>query len=162
MFESLNQYQFLLAALNLIVLYVILKKILFKPVTEFMEKRTKSIESSIEEAKRKLSEAEELHRAYEEQLRLAKADAKGIVDDATRQAGHTAQQIIDEAKKQAGDLLKQARAEMEEEHRRMLLAVRSEVAGLALAAAARVVQANMNTAGNRALVDQFLKETGEA
>jgi F-type H+-transporting ATPase subunit b len=44
----------------------------------------------------------------------------------------------------------------------MLKELRSQVAGLALAAASRVIEANMNTESNKNLVDKFIDEAGAA
>ena len=162
MLESLNQYQFIFAALSLIILYIILRKILFKPVMTFMDNRTKSIQDAIDESERQKAEAEKLRQQYEAQMKTAKAEGERIRSEATADAGRTADKLIEEAKQTAHAMLADARAEIENERMKMLKEVRSEVASLALQAASKVLEADVNNENSRALVDKFLDEAGVA
>lgn len=162
MLESLNAYKFILAAVNLIILYLILRKILFKPVTEFMENRTKAIQDSIEDAQNQISEAEEYKRRYEEQLKAARADGEKIIDEAVQKAAREYDRLIAEAKHEAQAIRTLARDDIQREHAQMLKEVSSQVAGLAIAVASKVIEANMDTASNKVLVDKFIDEAGVA
>lgn len=162
MLESLDAYKFIVVALNLIILYVVLRKILFKPVTEFMENRTKSIKDSIESAEKAKSEAEDLKRKYDEQLKTARTEGQKLIDDARARAGTEHERLVAEAKAEAEKILAQAREEIERERKEMLKDIRGQVAGLALAAASKVIEANMDTESNKALVDRFIDEAGAA
>jgi F-type H+-transporting ATPase subunit b len=160
--ESLNGYQFIIEALNLIILYVVLRKILFKPVTEFMENRSRSIQNSIEDAQRQKEEASELKSQYERQIRGARADGEKIVSEAMERAERVSEGMIDEAKKEAQLLISNANKQIEKDREQMLRNVRSEVVGLAIMAASKVIEANMDTEDNRVLVAKFLEEVSVA
>ena len=164
MFDSLdlNQYKFILVALTLVLFYVVLRRVLFKPVTEFMENRTKSIKDSIENAEKAKSEAGELKAKYEEQLKSARSEGERLVEEARARAGREHDRLVTEAKSEAEKILAQAREEIERERKEMLRDIRGQVAGLALAAASKVIEANMDTESNRALVDRFIDEAGAA
>jgi len=88
-------------------------------------------------------------------MKEAKQEAAGIVDQANKRAN----QIVDEAKVQArteGDRLKvAAEAEIEQEINRAKEALRTAVAGLALAGAEKVLEASIDDKANRALVDNL-------
>jgi len=160
--ESLNYYKFILAALNLIILYVVLRKVLFKPVTEFMEKRTRSIQESLDHAAAENADALALKQSYEEQLKTAESRGEMIVHEAVQKASREYDQIIENARKEAEAILEAARVRAEREKEQTLRDIRSQVAGLALAAASKVLEANMDTERNRALVDRFIDEAGAA
>lgn len=162
MLESLNEMKFIIVALNLIVLYIVLRKILFKPVTEFMENRTKSIKNSIEDADKLKAEALEMKRSYESQLSGAKAEGERLLDEARLRAGKEHDRIIAQSQQEAEAMLTRARDEIENQRAQMLKEIRGQVAGLALAAASKVIEANMNTESNKALVDKFIDEAGAA
>ena len=162
MLESLNKFQFILAALNLIILYIVLKKILFKPITNFMENRSKAIQDSIDSADKQIEEAGELKLMYELQLKQAKTESETIVNEATVKANRMSDELLREARQGAEFIQSNARKEIEHERAQMLQEVRGEVATLALAAASKVLEANMDTASNRVLVDKFLDEAGVA
>lgn len=162
MLESLNEMKFILVALNLIFLYIVLRKLLFKPVTDFMENRRNSIKNSIEDAAKQRTEASEMKRSYEEQLKGAKAEGESIVNEAVQKAGREHDKLVAEARQEAESILARAREEIEHERAQMIKEVRGQVAGLALAAASKVMEANMDTESNRVLVNKFIDEAGAA
>ena len=162
MLESLNGFKFLMAFINLIVLYVVLRKVLFQPVMNFMNNRTKTIEDSIADAEKQKAEATEMKASYEEQLKAAKVESKRIIDAAVMKAETQQANILAEAQLQAEELLTKTRKEIELEREQMLKDVRNELAGLAFAAASKILEANMDTESNRQIVDKFLVEAGAA
>lgn len=162
MLESLNAIKPIFAVLNLLVLYFILKRVLFKPVTEFMENRTQSIQNSIDDAERQKAEAMELKRSYEEQIGHAKEEAEKIISEARAKAEAEHDRIVEDGRKEVEALMARAREDMEGERRQMISELRAQVAGLALAAASRVIEVNLDTEKNRALVDKFIDEAGAA
>lgn len=162
MLESLNGFKFIMAFFNLLILFFVLRKVLFKPVMEFMDKRTKSIEDSIADAEKRKAEAFEMKAAYETQLKTAKDESKKIIETAVAKAAAQQESILAAAQQQAEALLAKAGEDIELERMQMLKDVRSEVTSLALAAASKVLEANMNTESNRLLVDKFIDEAGAA
>jgi F-type H+-transporting ATPase subunit b len=162
MLESLNMYKFIIVALNLLILYLVLRKILFKPVTQFMENRTKMIKDSINNAEKSKVEASELKKKYEDQLRSSKDEADRILNEARSRANKEYDDILLAAKKDAETVMVKAREEIGRERVQMFKNVRSEVASLALAAASKVIEANMDTESNRVLVNKFIDEAGVA
>jgi F-type H+-transporting ATPase subunit b len=162
MLESLNQFKFLIVFLNLVVLYLVLRRLLFKPVTQFMENRTKMIKDSIDNAEKVKIEALDLKHEYEEQLKTAKAKGDKIIADTRAKAEKDYDGMIVQAKKESETILTQAREEIEREREQMLKDIRSQVASIALAAASKVIEANMDTESNRVLVGKFIDEAGAA
>lgn len=159
---ELQHFTFIFTAINLLILYWIMKKILFKPVTEFMENRTNSIKDSLENSEKEKLEAAELKRKYEERIKTAKDDAEKIVNEANARASRQYDAHINTAKQDAEALINKAREEIEREREEMVRGVKSQVAGLALAAASKVLEANMDTENNRKIVDKFIDEAGAA
>lgn len=153
---------FIWAIINLIVLYVLLKKVLFKPVTQLMENRTNSIVNDLERAKKVNTEAEHLKMKYEDSLKAAKIESDAIIKEARIRGEKEYNSIVTTAKNNAEDLVEKARIQIELEREQMLKEVKAQVAGLALAAASKVLEANMDTEANRTLVDKFLDEAGAA
>lgn len=153
---------FIWTIFNLIVLYIILKKILFKPVTQFMENRSNSIKRDLENAEKSKAEAAELKQRYENQLKAAGQEADRILNNARSRADEEYKAIISSARKEAEAILAKTREELKLERQQMLRNVKSDVAVLALAAASKVLEANMDTESNRQLVNKFIDEAGAA
>lgn len=153
---------FVFVIINLLVLYFILKRLLFKPVTQFMENRAKSIKDAIDSADKDKGEAAQLKQKYEEQLRAAKDEADRILNDARNRGNKEYDAIVGAARKDAEGVLAKAREEIAHERAQMLKEVKGQVAGLALVIASRVIEANMDTESNKALVNKFIDEAGAA
>jgi F-type H+-transporting ATPase subunit b len=157
---NFDKYDYILVFINLIILYFVMRKLLFKPITKFMEDRTNSIKTSIENAEKAQTEAYELKDKYSLQISTAKEDASKILDDTRARANKEYEQILKTAKEDAQRLLAQAKEEIEIERTKMVNGIKNQVSYLALAAASKVIESNMNTEQNKVLVDKFIKEVG--
>lgn len=151
---------FIWTAVNLLILYFVMKRILFKPVTRFMDSRTKSIRDAIEEADKNKAESMELKKEYESLLGNARNEADRILEAARVNAGREYEEIMRTARKDAGDILMGAREEIEYEKARALDSVKNKVAELALLAASKVIEENMDNEANRVIVSKFINEAG--
>lgn len=159
---SLDIPTFVFTIINLFVLYIILKKVLFKPVTEFMEKRANSIKESIDAAERDKAEALELKAKYEEELKKAGEQAEKIIKEANKKAQVEYENIIKAAKIEAENIRLKLTEEIEIERNKMIKEMKNQVVSLALEAATKVMEANMNTEANNRLVNEFIDEKGIA
>lgn len=162
MLESLNAYKVIIVALNLIILYMALRKLLFKRVTEFMENRTNSIKASLEDAENTRVEADGLKLQYQQLLNTAREKGDKIIEEARLKAEKESEGIIAAAREKSEGILAKAAEDIELERQQMLKDIRGHVAGLALAAASKVIEYNLDTDANRALVDRFIDEAGVA
>jgi F-type H+-transporting ATPase subunit b len=94
---SIHLPTFIFAIINLGILYWFLKKVLFGPVTKFMENRTKNIANSIQTAEQKLAEAEAMKENYENQLQNAKEQADAILKEARDRGAREYDNLIGQA-----------------------------------------------------------------
>jgi F-type H+-transporting ATPase subunit b len=155
-------FTFAFGALNLIVLYIVLRKLLFKRVTAFMSNRTNSIKMAIESAENDRASAADLKHIYEDSIRGAKIEADRIIDESKLKSYREYDAIVNEARQDSANILTKAREEIEYEKAEMLKDVKNQVATLALAVASKVIEANMDTESNKALVEKFIDEAGAA
>lgn len=153
---------FVFVAFNLLILYWALKKFLFGPVTAFMENRERSIKDAISNADQNKTEAQKLKQQYEVQLQNSRIEADDILKEARDRANREYEKVVAEARSEAQNILEKARETTEHERMEMLKEVRNQVASLALAAASKVLENNMDTESNRVLVDKFIDEAGAA
>lgn len=151
---------FIWTAVNLLLLYFVMRLILFKPVNRFMNNRTKTIRDMIETAEKNKMESIEQKKEYEVLLRNARGEADRIIEAARFKASKEYEDIMHAAKKDAEDILLKAREEIEYEKVRALKAVKNQVAELALLAASKVIEENMDNEANRIIVNRFIDEAG--
>jgi F-type H+-transporting ATPase subunit b len=147
--------------INILVLYLLLKRFLFKPVTSIMEKRSNTVKASLEDAESKNIEAARLKQEYEEAIRKAEVQAADIILEAKDRAAREQERQQKEAAEAVAKLKEDMRKTIELEQRLALEKLKSEVAGIAILAASKVIQSNITADANRKLIDDFLSEAGE-
>lgn len=148
--------------INFAILFLLLKKFLFKPVTELMEKRTNAIEEDISNARTKLQEAEKTKSEYETILSAAYSKREDIFQAARESATKESEEIIHQARKEAEGILNKAQEAIELEKQKALKEIRNEITSLAFAAASKILQKNVDTEANKKIVQNFLDEEGVA
>ena len=127
-----------------------------------MERRTQAIKDSIADAEKQKAQAAELKLRYEKQMSEAKDNGEKIIAEAMEKAARESDKIISEAKREASFMIQNAQEEIQREREQMLKEIKNQVADLAIMAASKVIESNMNTKKNRKLVDEFLDREGVA
>ena len=147
---------------NILVLFLFLKKFLFKPVTEMMEKRTQTIASSLQDAENSKTEALQLKADYEEQLSHAKDEASLIMKEARDRAAREYSEQMKESKQAAALMMQDAGKVIELERQKSVKEAQAEIATIALLAASKVIEKNVDDATNKKMLTSFLHEVGAA
>lgn len=159
MFLQLN-WGILWPIINIIVFYLLLRKFLFGPVSEIMEKRKEMISKNLMDAKAAKDEAAEMKSEYEESLKAAKDEAGKIVSDARERAKNEYHEKVRRADEEIVQMKENAQKDIEAEKQKAMAGLQSEIAGIALMAAAKVVEKEAGSKENEKIVDDFLKEAG--
>ena len=145
---------------NILVLFLLLKHFLFKPITEMMESRTAEIENNLKDAEDQKQKASELTAQYEEKLQGAHAEAAQIVSEARQRGQREYDAILKTAGQDAQKEQERARADMEREREEMLRGVQENVTELVLLTASKLSQKELDEESDRKLVDSSLSEAG--
>ena len=145
---------------NILVLFLLLKHFLFKPITEMMESRTAEIENNLKDAEDQKQKASELTAQYEEKLQGAHAEAAQIVSEARQRGQREYDAILKTAGQDAQKEQERARTDMEREREEMLRGVQENVTELVLLTASKLSQKELDEESDRKLVDSFLSEAG--
>ena len=145
---------------NLLILFILLRIFLFKPVLGMIEKRKAAIEGTLSDADQKNAAAQALKQQYESSLKDAKQESFQIVSDAKDRAQVQYNQIIDKA--DASQIVRQANAAAEADREKILKDAQSELASVALAAASKLLGTTVDAKANKAMLDAFLAEAGDA
>ena len=153
---DINIWNFIWSAVNIIILFVLLKIFLFKPINKLMDDRTQSIQNDIDSAEKAKKEAEELRQHYENSLGEAKEEAKKIIMKAHDEAETERTAIIRKSQEEAEEIVNAAGKTIENERRIVLQQAQAQIADLAIEAASKIVGANLDDEKNRKLVDEFL------
>lgn len=149
------------AVFNVLLLFILLKIFLFKPIGKMLDDRTQSIQKDIDDAERAKREAEELKAQYESSISEAKEEAGRILREAHDEAETERENIIRKSHEEAESIVSAAGESIENERKRVIRQAHAEIADLAIEAASKVIGENLDDEKNRRLVDEFLsKEEG--
>lgn len=144
--------------INLVVLYFLLRHFLIRPVTEIMEKRRRVIEEGLQNAQDAQADAMKMKQEYQNALRGARQESAQMIEQARTDAKAEYERIVGEAGEKAGNMIESAKETVRLEKEKTMKELQSEIAGLAMASAQRIVG---QEGGSQAIYDQFLKEVGE-
>jgi len=147
---------------NTLVMFLFLRKLLFKPVTEFIKKRQDEIDATISEAEQKNQESESLRSQLNQKMAKAEEEGRHIIREAAIRAEARAEEIIKEAEAEIHHLKTTAKQEMDQERQKALNALKDEIAHLTILAASKVVERDIDEGAHRAYIQQFIDGVGDS
>ena len=158
---SINIWHIVIALCNLLILYLMLKKFLYKPVKKVLADRQAAIESRYDEADKAKSEALQSKAEWEERMAAADEEAAGIVSSAVESANRQSSAILGETKEKADRMMNRARAEADAERRKAEDDIRDRIADVSAAIAGKLLEREISAADHSDLIDSFISEIGE-
>jgi len=149
---------FFITFLNIAILYFVLRKLLFKPVTKFMQDRSLKIRNELEAAAHERSRADELRASYEGMLRKAEEEADRIIAEARETGMRQAETIVERGRAEAEGLIAAAQERIELESRKAAASIKAEAVSLAVVAASRILRRQVNADDASRAVADFLAD----
>ena len=144
--------------INLIILCLLFKKFLIKPVTAVMDKRQAMISDGLSNARNSEAQADELKNRYEAALRDARNESGRLIEEAKKRAQEESDRILKEAGDQAADIMRKAETNIENEREKTMADLQSRIAELAVSAARKMTGDTGHGSEDSLLYDRFLKE----
>lgn len=158
---SVNIWQILISLCNLLLLFLILKRFLFKPVSAMMEKRRQSVEKQYQDAQKAEDEAEASKKEWQEKLEGAHKEAASILQDASEVARKRETELLADARIRADEIVQRAETEAELEKRKAAADRKREIAEAAAALAGKMLDREIREEDHRDLIDSFIREMEE-
>ena len=159
---TLDGWTFLAQICNLMIQLVIFKKLLLNPVKKVIAERKAKADSQIADAQKLRTEAEAMKAEYEQNLQNARTEANQIVAAAQKTATARSEELLGEARAQAAALKQKAEADIAQERKKAVNEVKDEIGGMAMEIASKVVEREIKEADHKDLIDEFIKNVGEA
>ena len=159
---TLDGWTFLAQICNLMIQLVIFKKLLLNPVKKVIAERKAKADSQIADAEKLRTEAEAMKAEYEQNLQNARTEANQIVAAAQKTAAARSEELLGEARAQAAALKQKAEADIARERKKAVNEVKDEIGGMAMEIASKVVEREIKEADHQDLIDEFIKNVGEA
>lgn len=153
---SLDPWHIIASIANLLILTLIIKKFLFKPVKDVIAKRQAEVDTLYRKAEESVEAAEHDKALYSEKLAGARAEADSIVKSAVARADRQSEEIIADANKKAADTVKKAEAELELEKKKAMNELKDEISEISVQIAEGLVNREITADDHRDLIDSFI------
>lgn len=157
---SINMWQVIVSLLNLLIIFLIVKKFLYKPVKTMLESRQKTIDDRYAEAELAKSEALADKAAYEEKLSGAKAEADTIIENAVSIAMAREKEILADAKSEAEGIVSKAQRNAELELKRAEGLIKDEIVDVSTRLSEKILGREIKAEDHADLIDSFIDDIG--
>lgn len=158
---SLNIWHILISLCNLLILFLILKHFLYRPVKKAMKERQSALDSQYQAAKKAQEEAQASKMAYAGKLQAAEEEAEGILSAARENAEHRSTEIVADAKQRASELIQRAENEAALEKKKAASSMKQEIVNVSVALTEHVLARTMDEEEQHALVHSLMEEMGD-
>jgi F-type H+-transporting ATPase subunit b len=138
----------------------ILAKFAYPKILEAVESREKALEDAIAAAKRDREEAAALLAEHRKAIEAMRDEAQKIISEARATGEKVRTDVIEQAHREQQSMLERARAEIIAERDRAMAELRRQTVDLAVRAASKVIERNLDAESNRAIVESFLSSIG--
>lgn len=160
--QGINTGDIVFQLASFIILLLLLRKFAFGPLMGIMKKREEHIANEIEAAEKARQEAQKVAAEQAEALKAARQDAAELIENAKKLGEQQQKDIIEAAKVEATRLKDAAVKEIQQEKDQAITALREQVASLSVLIASKVIEKELNEQDQQKLIDEYIKEVGEA
>ena len=155
-FVGTNFWTMIFAWINILIIFLILRKFLFKPVKKMIDDRQKEVDDMYADAEEATRAADDMKADYEEKLAQANEESEQIVKDAVRKAQLREEAMIKDAEAKASRILARAEEQIELEKTQAINDIKDEVSGLAVDLASAIIARDVSPAEHEQLINDFI------
>lgn len=159
---SVNIWQILISLANLIIIFLILKKFLWKPVSKVMKDRQDMVDKQFADAEAAQQQAEADKAAWAKKLATADEEAAARIAAADDTARRHSDRVIVDARVKADGIIRQAEQAAELERKKAEDDIKQEIASVGAVLAEKMLEREMNPADHEKMIQSFLDEMGDA
>jgi len=158
---SVNLWNIVISLCNLLVMFFILKRFLYKPVQRVISQRQAMLDEQYDAADRALKAAQEDRTAWQLKLEGAQTEADGILKDAALRADRRSERIVGEAREKADSIMRDAELQAALEYKKAQAGIKQEIVDVSALLAEKLLEREINTEDHRMLIDSVISEIGE-
>lgn len=152
--------EFVPALIAFLVILVVMKKLVWPPVLEMMERRQEKIQADLDAAERSKLEAAEEAKSYEAKIFDAHHEADAIVAKAKKEAEEVRSAVLAKAQREAADIIAKAHGAVDSERHKAMIELSSSVVDLSVEIASKIIGNDLSEDEQRKLAEKYLAEVG--
>lgn len=161
-FVGVNPWTALFTFCNMLITFAVLKHFLFKPVKQMIDDRQQEIDTMYADAAAAQQKAAALEEEYQAHLQSIKQEQENLLREAAVRAQKREEEIVNAACAEAQALRTAAEADVAQERKKAVNDLKNEIGGIAVEIASKVVEREINKADHQALIDEFIRNVGDA
>jgi F-type H+-transporting ATPase subunit b len=142
--------------INILVLVVLVRLFLIKPVKKILAERQALVQHSFDEAEAVKTKAAQLEQQYRGSIQGIEDEKLALITEAQKKAAEESELLVQSARERASSIIKNAETEAAGRKGEMLRQTKEEITEIIVAATARV----SGVGGGSTLYDEFLKKAG--
>jgi F-type H+-transporting ATPase subunit b len=146
--------------LNVIILFIGLRLLLYKPVLKFIKKRENAFADRVDALDEREKELIRQKKEYDGMMADADNKAAAIITKSNEMAKDHAKEIVDSAKEHSRDLVVRAKKEIEAEKVQTRAELKVEITDMAVKIAEKVLEREVSVEDNRKIIDEFFERVG--
>ena len=158
---SVNLWQIVVSLLNLVILFLIIKKFLYQPVKNVLKSRQDKIDEQNNKASEYLSDAERTKVELEAKLNDAENQADNILNEATVNAQRRKEKILDEARDEAESIIRQAKTNAELEMKKAESEIKAQIVDVSFELSKKIIEREIKEEDHHKLIDSFIEQIGD-
>ncbi|MBQ6374687.1 MAG: F0F1 ATP synthase subunit B [Clostridia bacterium] len=160
-FITITPWTIIFQICNLLILFTLIKKFLFKRVMAVLEARQQQLDGIYEAADKARDDADRMKAEYTQRMSDAREEADRLVKNAVDTATRRGEAIVQEARDEAAHMKQKAESDIEQERRKAYSELVGEISGMAVDIAGKMVEREISEDDHRGLVEEFIRNAGE-
>mgnify|MGYP000281908571 CR=1 FL=1 len=145
---------------NVLIMYALLRKFLFKPVQDVLDKRQKMVDDELANAQDAKTKAEAALAAANDKLHNVDVEAAARREESAQQAEKQKEQLLAEAQRQADAIVAEGKAAAEAERQHKLREADAQTTALAREMCEKLLARNLTQQDDARLLDDLLQKAG--
>lgn len=144
-----------------LVLYFILRKFLYFPIKDLLNKRQDYIMKNVENSEKNNLKSQVALRDYELKLKEAKKEANEIVDQAKKRADDIVNKSVSDAKEESRKIMEKADKELANKKSMAMDEMKGDMVNIAILAAEKLIGENISTKKDKEIIEKSIEEVGK-
>ncbi len=157
---DIDPLQIGLHVLNVVIMFFVLKLLVYKPILKFMKNREHMISDKIDELDVREKELIQQKQEYEHMIAEAHNEAAELITKSNEMARDHAREILDNAKEHARNLVVRAKKEIEADKVQARQDMRTQIAEMSIQIAEKVLEREISLKDNHKIIDEFFERVG--
>lgn len=145
--------------INFLILLFLLYKFLYKPILNLLEKRSRKIQKSLEDAKKIKEELKKTEETRNKKMAEVQAQVQKIIEEANKNTEEVKSKTLDHAHQESEKIIKKTQEDIKREKEKMLAEVKEELADLVIKTSSKVIEKRIDEKTDKELIEKILKES---